>query len=335
MQLPPLQATRAVIQRYARLLHRYQNDLGPRPLVLPSADFFPDTFRGDEESCKALVFRMREHAGLRDVPIFIRVIESQGPESSNGKCGSGSCSVPTSRGGFERLLDEGDSWLLQVPAAELRHPVALTTNLARSLAFIFLVETQQEGELLEPPVDVTADLVAVALGFGPLMLQGSYIYAKSCGGPQIARVTKVGVEELSVAVALFAALGNHRIQPALKHLDVTQQSLLKDAADLIAANRCLIEHIRRNPQEVSRKDFSLDEPGTFVSQWWGRWSKKRSPGGPRPDPIDSDMDLADVEELLMAMPPSSQAGRTSRPPPPSDAERDELKRLVTEALSAH
>lgn len=333
MQLPPLQVTRAVIQRYARLLHRYQIDIGQRPLVLPNAEFFPDTFVGDEESVRALLYRMLDHSGMRDVPVDVRVVEVLGADVA-AKCSTGGCGVPTSRSGFERLLDQGERWLIQVPTPELRHPVALTTNLARSLSFILLVETQQDGELLEPPVDVTADLLAVALGFGPLMLQGSYIYAKGCGGPQIARVTKLGVEELSIAVGLFAALNKYRLAPALKHLDATQQSLLREAEELFTANRSLVERLRQDPDGMSRVDFSMDEPGSFVTQLFGMWSKRRASVGPPVDAIRADMRLEEVEELLMDMPPASQAGRTSRPPPPPDPERDELKKLVADALNA-
>jgi hypothetical protein len=329
--------TRAVIQRYARLLDRYKDDLGSRPFVVPNGDFFPDEFVGDEESVKLLVARMLEHAGMVDIPLETRIVNPGTPEAEPSKCSGFSCGAPvTSRLGFERLVDRGDGWILQIPSVELRHPVLLTTNVARSLAFVFMVETQKEGELLEPPVDVSADLIAVALGFGALMLQGSYIYAKSCGGPQVASVTKIGLGELSIAVALFAALDYHRLAPVIKHLDTTQKAVLGDARDLIDANLNLVQQVRDEPHVVSREDFSLEEPRTFLTSLLGKWKKPARAESVNLDKIDASMDLDEVESLLMDMPPSSRAGRPSRPPsrPPlnSDKERNELRDLVGEAL---
>ena len=344
MQLPPLQATRAVIQRYARLLHRYGEDLGTRPLVLPNGSFFPDAFLGDDKSVATLAARMQLHAGMADIPIQCRVVIPGSAEATPSSCGSGACGVPlSSASGIERLVDQGESWLIQVPAPELRHPVALTTNLARSLAFVFMVETQKEGERLEPPVDVSADLIAVALGFGPLMLQGSYIYAKSCGGPQIASVTKIGVSELAVAVALFAHLGGHKMGPVLKELEVTQRTLLADAHRLMTLNRALLSRIHVAPESIARTEFELEETGSFIRQLFTKFSK-RPAGIDSLDGIDANMDLDEVEALLIDMPPSSRAGRTvplraDALPSRSDAVRpqssavpDDLKNMVEEAL---
>jgi len=327
MQLPPAQVTRAVIQRYARLLDRYQDELGERPLVLPNGEFFPDEFRGDEDSLHVLAERMQEHAGLRDVPITTRVVSPDGAAPQKSSCGTGACGVPQTTSGLDRLVDEGDSWVFQVPAQELAHPVALTTNLARSLAFVFLVETQKEGERLEPPVDVTADLVAVALGFGVLMLQGSHIYAKSCGGPQIASVTKVGVSELAIAVALFSQLGDHRPAPALKALEATQRAALSEAIKLLKANKSVVEGAKSAPGQLAREQFELTEPGEFLAKMFRKFNRKSVD---RLSSLDPNMDLAEVESLIMDMPPSSRAGRKLNRP--SDPQKEELKNLVAEAL---
>jgi hypothetical protein len=330
MQLPSVQVTRAIIQRFARLRARLGAELGERPLVLPNADFFPDVYRQDADSAANLTERMLEHAGMLDIPVRTRVVRLGASEPSASSCSSGACGVPPASGqGLHRVADEGESWLLQIPEPELKHPVALTTNLARSLAFIFLVETKKDDEVLEPPVDVTADFTAVALGFGPLMLQGSYIYAKSCGGPQIASVTKVSVSELAVAVALFAALGQHRLGTALKQLDVTQRSLLSEADHLLRANKKLIGQLRADPEWVARGTFSLEAPGGMLSNLLrGLLDKKQD----LQDPALTDLDIDEVEALMIDMPPSSSVvGRPSRPPTP-DPTRDELKNLVTESL---
>src|SRR5690606_31026214 len=130
-------------------------------------------------SVQKLVARMQEHAGMCDVPISVSVVTDGIESTASSNCSSGACAVPTVTGhGIQRLVDEGSSWRLQLLEAELKHPVVLSTNVARSLAYVFLMETQEDLEVIEPPVDITADMTAVALGLGALMLQGSYIYAK-------------------------------------------------------------------------------------------------------------------------------------------------------------
>lgn len=337
MQLPPPHVTRAVIQRYARLQKRYAHELGTRPLVLPNRTFFPDTFQNDAPSLERIVQRMQSHAGMEDIPIRSAVVTSQSPTGTGG-CSSGACAVPASAtSGSPRLVDEGTGWCIQVPDAELRHPIALTTNLARSLAFIFLVETQEEGERLEPPMDVTADFVAVALGFGPLMLQGAYIYAKSCGGPRIGSVTTVNLNELALAVALFAALGEHPLAPALKELDVTQKAALSEAQALFRSNRSLVELFKKQPEQIASGHFTVESPTNFLTSWF---RKKRSPAAaPSFEDLDPSMDLAELESLLISMPPSSQVQRESRRPPGTSSgihskDSAELRELVEEALKA-
>ncbi|HSC87413.1 MAG TPA: hypothetical protein VLC09_09100 [Polyangiaceae bacterium] len=313
MQLPPPQVTRAVIQRFARLRARYGADFGVRPLVLPDASFFPDAFTPDTASLARITRRMQAHAGLRDVPIAAEIVGSDSaPESARGgSCSSGGCAVPASvSSGAPRLIDDGDSWRIQIPELELNHPVALTTNLARSLAFIFLVETQREGERLEPPLDVTADLVATNLGFGPLLLQGSYLYAKSCGGPQIRSFTTVSTSELSLCVALFAAIGRHPLAPAIACLDVTQRAALSAARDLVASNRALVEQLRDAPDATALGLFDLEPPGSFLTNWF-RERRLKNQAAHKPDPslLESAADADDLESLRITMPPSSRAGR--------------------------
>lgn len=313
MQLPPPQVTRAVIQRFARLRARYSEDLGVRPFVLPDSSFFPDHFNADSPSLAKMTRRMQAHAGLRDIPIQpVLVLNEDDVSSSSTGCSGGACAVPASvSSGAPRLFDDGDDgWRIQVPQAELRHPTALATNLARSLAFIFLIETQRAGERLEPPLDVTADLVAVQLGFGPLLLQGSFIYAKGCSGPRVASFTKMTVAELAIAVALFAALGQHPIGPAYKALDVTQRALLRDAHELVMSNRDLVQRLLEEPSAIASGAFELDPPGGFFSNWFRSRKKNRHKESlARQLHAPADLDLDQLEALVIAMPASSRAGR--------------------------
>jgi hypothetical protein len=228
--------------------------------------------------------------------------------------------------GIVRLVDEGDAWRMQLLEAELKHPVVLTTNVARSLGYVFLIETKDEDEVLEPPVDVTADMTAVALGFGALMMQGSYIYAKSCGGPSIAKVTKMTCPELAVAFAAFICRGGHPLRRALKELDITQRALLDEAYAVLDTNRDVVEKLRNDPERLVSSDFQLKEAKPWLSRMFG----KRTSAPSLERMLEEGADLDELENTFIEMPPSSRATRTS--PPPPDPEREELKKLVSEAF---
>lgn len=351
MELASPRALRAIIERTARLRARLQDELGERPLVLPTSAFFPDEFRRDPGSLKRLVTRLKRHAGMQDIPTRTRVVGLAG--AAHGGCGPGGCASPPtrSRGGscssgcgptasdpaapVARLVDLGERWQLNVPAEELQHPVILTTNLARALSYVFLVETLPDGQSIEEPSDVTADLTGVWLGLGVLLLQGSYIYRKSCGGPSVSRVTKLGPGELAVATALFAKVGGHRSRAAQRELDPTQAALFAKARAWVDSNEALVEQLRVAPAQVARGDYALAETRPWLARLLGG-PPKTTPSdetatdsrlGFGPDGLET-ASLDELEDLLAAFP--SPSPTRARPAKPDD---EELKRLVTEALN--
>lgn len=319
--LPSPQSTRAIIQRYTRLVARFRGSLGRRSLVLPSGAHFPDIFEGDERSVTLLTLRMLEHAGMDDIPVEVRVLDPVSDRRSEASCSSGSCGVVQPiAGGEPRLVDRGDSWLLQVPAAELQHPVVLTTNLARSLALIFLTESKGEGEALDPPLDVTVDLAAVGLGLGGVLLGGSYIYAKSCGGPQIARCTQLSHGELAVVVALFAAEQKADLAPLMRLLPATQAEALAHARALWRGNKSLLNKIAFDPAEVEAGRFELATPrGAFLDLLLGFFGK--ADNKPRPEPQGELSELAELEALVLAMPAASSLTSRQSSPARLDSQR--------------
>jgi hypothetical protein len=344
MELPPPPALRDLIQRYARLRTRLAEDFGERPLVLPTAEFFPDEFTPDTRGVKRLVARMKQHAGLADIPTKTRVVgDLEEAGCGTGGCGTGgggaahsakkqtaSCStgcgpsVTEPEEPVERLVDEGNAWRIQIPAGELGHPVVLTTQVARALAYVFLLETQSEAEPLEAPLDVTADLAAVGLGFGALLMQGAYIYQKGCGGPRVGQVTKLGLPELATATALFAAVQGCAPRAALRELETTQAAVFREAVSWTESNPTLIASLRSRPEAVARGEFALADTQPWLLRALGIGKKKKS---------SSDLDAAlsadpsALEDMLSALPQ-----RLEQRPRRADPERDELRALVDEAL---
>lgn len=313
MELPGKEAVSAILERFARLLVQTGGELGERPLVLPNSEFFPDRFERDAASVAALAGRMALHAGLEDVPLAVTLIAEEGPEAPHpGGCASG-CQVPAAlAGAVPRLVDDGDGFTLNVPAFEVEHPVVLTTMIARALGHVFLVEALPPGASIESPGDLTADHAAVALGLGPLLLEGAHIYSKGCGGPSISQVTRASLPELAILTAFFIEMRGHSARRALSELSTTQRALLSEAHELAKSNAVVVRLLREDPERVALGDYRLSDAKPWLLRLF---EKKRE----REDALPADLGAAAERAAQRKV---------------FDPARDELRALVDEALSS-
>lgn len=303
-------------RRYAKVLADFGAELGEQPLVLPNGDFFPDRFSRDAASVQRLVTRMQEHAGMLDIPITAELVSLETEGTAGGSCSSGACHTPAEAPQIPRVVDRGSEWRIHVPAPELGSPVVMTAQLARALGVIFLAETEQPGRTLAQPLEVTAELGAVALGFGVLLIEGSHIYVKSCGGPQIGRVTALGCDELAVALALFVRARRQSPRLAAKELSPTQEEAFTRALEWVDDRPALIQQLQRSPQQVAEQPFAFDEPKKR-SLFSRLFPQKRRDEAQEPP-------LAELEQMVTQA-KRKQAKRES----PED---EELRRIVREAL---
>jgi len=271
MELPDDRTLRDLVQRYAGVVERFGDDIGKRPMALPNAEFFPDRFTGDLASVNRLLGRMQLHAGMQDIPIQAAVLDPDADAEVSGKSGCGSCAVPgvPAEVAAARLVDLGDGWRLNLAPAEVRSPVALTAALARTLAHVFLLEETSAERPIDEPLEVTVELTAVALGLGSLLLAGSYVYQKSCGGPSVSCLTALGVAELSVAFALFAKSSGYSLRRARSELDATQRAQLQEAETWLLSNPSVSELLKSDPLRLVLGDFELSAPKSFVARLLG------------------------------------------------------------------
>lgn len=269
MELPDDRTLRDLVQRYASIVERFGEDIGKRPMVLPIARFFPDTFVGDLPSVARLLKRMQGHAGMSDIPIEIGVLNPEAlAEQACGSGGCGSCAAPNvpAEVAAARLVDLGDGWRVNIDPSEAQNPVVLTAALARALGHVFLLEESSAQRPIEEPLEVTVELTTVALGLGTLLLAGSYLYQKSCGGPSVACLTALGVGELSVAFALFAKHTGQSMRAARSELGATQQDQLSEAETWMLSNPEVTRLLQRDPLRLVLGDFELSAPKSWVAR---------------------------------------------------------------------
>lgn len=239
-------------------------------------------------------------------------------------CGTG-CGTPEDPMGDEpRLIDLGDGWRVQVPASELAQPLVLTTNLARAVGYVFLVETRSPTHPAYDNMDAAADLVATLLGFGALLLGGAHIYSKSCGGPRIRRITSLGCGELALATVLFAQRQEHDLRPMLRELEVTQKAAVQEAELWLRERPDISRRFAASPERLARGDIPME---TASAGLWDRIFGKRPQKRSAADP---DSSLAELEAMLAESPLAPRSSRTRQ----ADPRADELRALVDEALAS-
>jgi hypothetical protein len=318
MELPNSEVRHGLVAAYAEVVTSLGLLSTERALVLPNGEFFPDLFTRDEASVQRMLDRLLEHAGISDMALVVRFWGEPAASCGTGACGScGPTEAAPESSSVQRLVDAGEHWQVNVLPAEVGSPVALGSALSHAIALAVLREADTAPQL---ELDLAVDLTAIALGYGVLLLEGSHIYRKSCGGPSIARTTALGPTEVALVLALSAAVSEQSLRKVSKHLSATQSEAFTEAAAWADSNSALVQSLRRDPARVARGEFQLREPKSWLNRWLGS-KLRRAP---------SAESATTIEELEAAL--SADTG--PRPAlKPRDPKLDEIRRLVDEALS--
>ncbi|HEY3253206.1 MAG TPA: hypothetical protein VGJ91_04625 [Polyangiaceae bacterium] len=319
MELPNNEVRRGLVAAYAEVVASLGLRSTERALVLPNGEFFPDLFTADVASVQRMLDRLLEHAGLSDMALVVQFWGESAASCGTGACGScGPTQADAESETVQRLLDAGEHWQVNVLPAEVGSPVALGSALCHAIALAVLREADAPPRHMQ--LDLAVDLTAIALGYGVLLLEGSHIYRKSCGGPSIARTTALGPSEVALVLALSAAVNQQSLRKVGKHLSATQRAAFAEAAAWADSNPALVQTLRALPERVAGGEFQLREPDSWLGRWLGS-KLRRAP---------SAASATTIEELEAAL------SNESAPRPAlkaRDPKLDEIRRLVDEALS--
>lgn len=319
MELPADPQLRWLVKRTSLLL-----SLGAEPvsgLVTPTAEHFPDPFDGSAESVARLLARTQELAGLGDLDISLAMV---GAPDAAGSCGTGGCcggGGGSADAHSRRVVRNDDgSYVVTIDPTQVRGAVALTTILVRAVALIFLTEIDGYEHVSPPEAERFTDLAATMLGFGALMANGSYMYAKGCGGVSVNTATALPVDQLAVALAMFCELFDVPVRSAARHLDVTPRASFSEASAWASSNRAVLRMVRANREAIERDVFTLAPARSWLARVFGL-GRGGAVGA-------SDADLDKLARDLSDRAPD-------KPQDPERARRlAELRDLVDESLSS-
>ena len=319
MELPNSEVRHGLVAAYAEVVSRLALASTERALVLPNGDFFPDRFTADEPSVQRMLDRLLDHAGIADMALVARIWGDAAASCGTGACGScGPTQPDPDSESVQRLVDAGEHWQVNVLPAEVGSPVALGSALCHAIALAVLREADAPPRNL--PLDLAVDLTAIGLGYGVLLLEGSHIYRKSCGGPSIARATALGPTEVALVLALSAAVAEQPLRKVSKYLSATQSEAFAEAVAWADSNTAVVQRLRSAPEQVARGDFQLRE----TNSWLGRWLGGKLRRAPRVESATT------IEELEAAL---GSAGAPRPALKARDPKLEEIRRLVDEALS--
>ncbi len=257
--LPAKEILCDLVARYAHVLVTCGDAFEGADLVTPTAEHFPDHFARDGKSLERLLARVVSYTPLgEEVPLTIALIEDP---NGDGDCTSGCSKVGARVDGAQKI---GDGYRIPLPMTELGNPTRLVCALARGVSAAVIEEA---GIDVEPrDVAIASEVVAVASGFGVVLLEGSHVYAKSCGGPNIHRGTALETGELGFLLAIFCAANDVAARAARKHLSATQTEAFDEASAFIAKNEVVIRKLREAPELLETGVFQFEERRGFFSR---------------------------------------------------------------------
>ena len=315
-------ASRWLLRGIATLLQQGAEPV--RGAILPTGEYSPDRFDGSPRSVGDLLSRIQNHAGLADLRVKLSIVTPDG-EVENARCGT---SVDACCGGvgaleakFSRVARKDDgSYTVLVPTVDVRNPTVLTTGLVRAVTFMFMTEADAYRGVLDTDREALTDLAGVLLGFGVLLANGSYLYAKGCHGVSVQSATRMPVDEITLALAVFGKLFDVSARSMSRHLEPTPAEHFDEAEAWARSNAGLLRLLRSRPHSIADRPFSVAPVRSFLARVLGVGSKTRA--------VQSDDELAQFEHAVQSA--------TATPRPKLDAAKAaklaELRALVDESL---
>jgi len=266
-------------------------------LVLPTGEFFPDHFDGSEKAVRRLLARVVRLVGLSDIEIGLNLPRPDDRGGAGGGCSSGACGsgAPTVAQ-VKRVEETDDGYRIAILPQEVGHTTALTTAMIRAVSHIFLREADLYEAFDVKEAELGIDLAGTMLGFGALLCNGAYIYSKSCGGVKVASVTKLPVEELSLALAVYCKLHRADVRSARPHLETTPRAHFDESCVWADSNSGVIRLLRSNRAAVLSDSYALSEARGWFSRLFGL-GRARGPSVPTDD---------ELERMLERSKPSSK-----------------------------
>jgi len=192
---------------------------------------------------------------------------------------------------------DGDGYRVAIPVTELGNATRLVCAIARGLSAAVLAEAGEEVTARE--VGLESEIMAVASGFGVVLLEGSHVYTKSCGGPAIHHGTTLATEEIAPLLAFFCARNEVSPRTARKHLGATQAEAFDEAWTFVEANDAIVTKLREAPELLEGGAFTFEtKRGGIFSRLFSSRENEAAPASKRTRDPEEERRLAEARALV-------------------------------------
>lgn len=197
-------------------------------VVLPTDEFFPDEFDGDEESVRALVDRVCGYMGVDPARVVVEIFTDEEKELRS--------QVPLNESPFSSLAghyrQRRDKFFINLEASQLSDPMALVATAAHELGHARLLGEGRVSASFEDHEPLT-DLLTVFLGMGVFTANSVFSFRQwtdaNMQGWQAERRGYMSEEMFGYALALFARLRGEDKPAWSKHLEGNVSAYFKSA----------------------------------------------------------------------------------------------------------
>jgi hypothetical protein len=187
-------------------------------VVLPTPEFFPDTYRGKEDDVKTLLGRVCSYMGVNADRLSMELFSDEQKELRKHLP-----SFESSRSGAAGLYREGDDMIrISLSTAYLRDPMAMVAVIAHELGHVLLLADKKIGPERKDHEHLT-DLLTVFLGLGIFTANSAFRFTQWSGGFkqgwQARRLGYLTEPMFGYALALFAYARRERQPGWSKYID--------------------------------------------------------------------------------------------------------------------
>jgi hypothetical protein len=174
-------------------------------VVLPTDEFFPDSYSADEDDARALVDRVCEYMSVNPDLIQLEFFEDEGRQAQKDLV----YSEGSTEGACGHYRKRRDKFVIALESSQLTDPMSLVATIAHELGHVRLLGEGRVHGGFEDHEPLT-DLLTVFFGLGVFTAHSAFTFDGSSQGWQARTRGYLSEEMFGYALALFALMRGER-----------------------------------------------------------------------------------------------------------------------------